>query len=215
MVMGPPDMRGRMVAMGDLSAEPSMEEILSSIKRIIAEEGEAPVRGRRLGRPGAPNPAALAAAVDEVLELSNPMPATPAAAELSRRAEARAQAPAVPSSPPVETVVEPMPVPEPAAPPRVGPTMTAAPAPETARAPDQAPDPEPIASPRTVDASRGALDSLSRMLVKPEPGSDGTLEGMVREMLRPMLRDWLDRNLPPLVEEMVAREIARISPGRD
>ena len=49
------------------------------------------------------------------------------------------------------------------------------------------------------------------MLVKPEPGSDGTLEGLVRDMLRPMLRDWLDANLPELVETMVAREIAKIS----
>ncbi|WP_368855359.1 DUF2497 domain-containing protein [Enterobacter hormaechei] len=34
---------------------------------------------------------------------------------------------------------------------------------------------------------------------------------MVREMLKPMLRDWLDANLPRLVEEMVAREISRIT----
>jgi len=222
-MMGAGNESGRMVAMGDLSAEPSMEEILSSIKRIIAEEGEAPVRGRRLGRPGAPNPAALAAAVDEVLELSDPMPATPAAAELSRRAEARAHAPmslSTSTPTPVMAAPTPDPVPEPApqfsapapaepeAPSRVQPVMAATPDPVE-------PMPEPIASPRTVDASRGALDSLSRMMVKPDAGSDGTLEGLVKDMLRPMLREWLDKNLPPLVEDMVAREIARISPGRD
>ncbi|HEX8421518.1 MAG TPA: DUF2497 domain-containing protein, partial [Sphingomonas sp.] len=60
-------------------------------------------------------------------------------------------------------------------------------------------------------ASRGSLEALSKMLVKPEPDSDGTLEGLVREMLRPMLRDWLDANLPTLVETMVAREIEKIT----
>ena len=58
------------------------------------------------------------------------------------------------------------------------------------------------------------LDTLSKLVVKPEaPGSD-TLEGLVREMLRPMLRDWLDQNLPSLVESMVAREIERITGAR-
>ena len=49
------------------------------------------------------------------------------------------------------------------------------------------------------------------MIVKPEVAGSDTLEGMVREMLRPMLRDWLDANLPPMVETMVAREIERIT----
>ena len=56
-----------------------------------------------------------------------------------------------------------------------------------------------------------ALDSLSRLLEKPEPQGDGTLEGLVSEMLRPMLKEWLDANLPDMVEAMVSREIARIS----
>ena len=70
---------------------------------------------------------------------------------------------------------------------------------------------EAIVSPRAAEASRGALESLSRMMVKPEPSSDGTLEGLVREMLRPMLREWLDAHLPEMVEAMVAKEIARIT----
>jgi cell pole-organizing protein PopZ len=40
-----------------------------------------------------------------------------------------------------------------------------------------------------------------------------TVEGMIREMLRPLLKDWLDENLPALVERMVEKEIARISRG--
>lgn len=38
-----------------------------------------------------------------------------------------------------------------------------------------------------------------------------TVEELVREMLRPMLKEWLDRNLPPLVERQVEREIARLT----
>jgi len=55
------------------------------------------------------------------------------------------------------------------------------------------------------------LEALSRLVVKPDVTGNDTLEGMVREMLRPMLRDWLDAQLPGIVEAMVAKEIARIS----
>ncbi len=58
--------------MGEISAEPSMEEILSSIKRIIAEEGEVPTRQRRQPRP-VPSPVAEADE-PEILELRAPMP---------------------------------------------------------------------------------------------------------------------------------------------
>ncbi|PTS89820.1 DUF2497 domain-containing protein, partial [Sphingomonas sp. HMWF008] len=70
---------------------------------------------------------------------------------------------------------------------------------------------ESILSERTAEATRGPLDALSRMIVKPDVAGSDTLEGMVREMLRPMLRDWLDANLPAMVETMVAREIERIT----
>ncbi|WP_306286270.1 DUF2497 domain-containing protein [Sphingomonas sp. Ant20] len=62
----------------------------------------------------------------------------------------------------------------------------------------------------TAAATRAPLEALTRMMVKPEGSSDGTLEGLVREMLRPMLREWIDANLPDMVEDMVAREIAKI-----
>lgn len=152
--------------MGDVSAEPSMEDILSSIKRIIAEEGEAAPapRQKKPIRPAAlaQRAAALAAPTididdddDEILELSDPVPAPKAV---------------------------------------------------------KSPRPEgDILSRQTADASRGALEALSRLVVKPDTAGSDTLEGLVREMLRPMLREWLDANLPELVEQMVAREIARIT----
>jgi uncharacterized protein len=49
------------------------------------------------------------------------------------------------------------------------------------------------------------------MMTRNYPGSENTLEGMVQEMLRPMLKTWLDQNLPDMVETIVTREIARIS----
>ncbi|MET4896738.1 DUF2497 domain-containing protein [Sphingomonadaceae bacterium jetA1] len=188
--------------MGEISAEPSMEEILSSIKRIIAEEGEVPTRQRRQPRP-VPSPVVEPEA-PEILELSDPMPlrmaveaAAQRAVESTLRGHSAAQSPE-PVAPPV-----PDPAPEPAA---------RATAPVTAPAPVEQTDAEDaIVSPRAAEASRDSLEALSRMMVKPEPSSDGTLEGLVRDMLRPMLRDWLDANLPAMVEAMVAREIARIT----
>jgi cell pole-organizing protein PopZ len=148
--------------MGDVSAEPSMEDILSSIKRIIAEEGEAAPapRQKKPIRPAALAAAAASATVDddddEILELSDPVPA----------AKPNAKAP---------------------------------------RAQDD------IVSSKAAEASRGALEALSKLIVKPETAGSDTLEGLVREMLKPMLREWLDANLPGLVEQMVAREISRIT----
>ena len=166
--------------MGDISSEPSMEEILSSIKRIIAEEGDAAVttRTRRGPRPvPAPKPEVDDDDHDEeILELSEP-------------------------------VADEKPVPQPAV------ARPAEPAPVAAAAePSQSAD--PILSDRAAEASRGQLEVLSRMIVKPEvPGSD-TLEGLVRELIKPMLRDWLDANLPQIVETMVSREISRITGGQ-
>jgi cell pole-organizing protein PopZ len=163
--------------MGDISTEPSMEEILSSIKRIIAEEGDAAVTTRtRRGR-GAGTPAPRAD-VDEVLELREPVSDEPIAGEM----------PALPQEKPM--------------------AMGSPTPPEPARAA------EPILSERAVEATRGPLEALSRMVVKPEVAGSDTLEGLVREMLKPMLSEWLDANLPQVVESMVAKEISRIT-GRN
>jgi cell pole-organizing protein PopZ len=156
-----------------------MEEILSSIKRIIAEEGDA-ATGTRSRRPGkattTPIRDALSDAMDaddEVLELSQPV---------------------------AEEQATPAPMP-------IG-------APDVARAPAPKPAPrapEAILSDRAAEATRGPLEALSRMVVKPEVAGSDTLEGLVRELLKPMLREWLDENLPQIVETMVAREISRIT----
>ena len=62
-------------------------------------------------------------------------------------------------------------------------------------------------------ASRQALSALSALREQSDgPAADqGPLEAVVRDMLKPMLKDWLDRHLPEMVEELVTREIARIT----
>ncbi|GAB5348832.1 DUF2497 domain-containing protein [Alteriqipengyuania sp. 357] len=74
---------------------------------------------------------------------------------------------------------------------------------------------EPLMSATARDSMR---DNLATLALLSEPGAqpqivrsgETSLEGMVREMLRPMLAEWLDKNLPPMVEELVRQEIARI-----
>ncbi len=151
--------------MGTASSEPSMEEILASIKRIIADD-----------EPGA-------------FARSRPLRAVP---ELEPEDEA-ADAPLVEG--PRDDVLE---LREPLA-------GTSA----SVRAPA-----DPILSDRVAEASREKLEALSRLVVKPQVAGSDTLEGLVREMLKPMLREWLDENLPQLVEQIVAREIARITGSR-
>ncbi|EQA99024.1 DUF2497 domain-containing protein [Sphingobium baderi] len=162
--------------MGDMSKEPSMEEILSSIKRIIAEEGEeaaqqaAPRRGRGESAKapvelGVPAPA-VEPAIEEVLELTDQ----------------------------VGMEDEPMPVSK----------SAAAAAPEAVEG-------DGILSVESEVAARHSLSALSSMLVTPKDGGENTLEGLVRAMLRPMLKEWLDARLPALVEDMVAKEIQRIT----
>lgn len=61
-------------------------------------------------------------------------------------------------------------------------------------------------------------ESLAALAMLSEPGTppqivrsgETSLEGLTRELLRPALAEWLDKNLPPMVERLVAAEIARI-----
>jgi hypothetical protein len=87
------------------------------------------------------------------------------------------------------------------------------------RTPDSARDAEPLVAAGASASMRSAFDTLAAVggpeasaPVNRESGS--ALEQMVRELLRPALSDWLDRNLPAIVERMVAAEIARIAQRR-
>ena len=71
----------------------------------------------------------------------------------------------------------------------------------------------------TESAARSMRDSLAALAMIAEPSAppqivrsgETSLEGLVRDMLRPMLAEWLDRNLPEIVERQVKAEIARIA----
>ena len=71
--------------------------------------------------------------------------------------------------------------------------------------------PQQILSRSTVSAVESAFNSLAHTVLS---NNARTLEDLVKEMLRPMLKSWLDDNLPGLVERIVKAEIERVSRGR-
>ena len=139
--------------------EPSMEDILASIKKVIAEEKEL----RASGVPAVPARPATSIgeepAREEVLELDDP-------------------------------VVEQMQLPE----------------------ADLTP---PLISTGAADASRRKLAALQQVAAAapppPQAAQGNALEAVVREMLKPILKEWLDQHLPAIVDEHVRREISRIT----
>lgn len=90
----------------------------------------------------------------------------------------------------------------------------APPAPEPRVVDDQRrapPPPPPLMSHNTAAAVDSAFNSLAQTVLVTNAR---TLEDLVREMLRPMLKAWLDDNLPGMVERIVRAEIERVSRGR-
>jgi cell pole-organizing protein PopZ len=191
--------------MAQLNHEPSMEDILASIKRIIAEDGEpAPSRAPRLARQMAPEA--------ETLEEEGPVAA-------SAIAEAEAMPPEIDATPEiaamdVETHGDVLELTSPLAEDVPAPTSAPAPMPETplvATPKESAFVMDNLMSDPAAQASRSAFAALTQLQVRAEAGAENTLEGLVGDLLRPMLREWLDRELPALVERMVSAEIGRIS----
>ena len=134
--------------------DPSMEDILASIKRVIAEEKEL----RAAVPPTMPD--ADGESEEDVLELDHPVE------------------PEAPYQPPVE----------------LG---------------------EPLLDNKIADASRSRLEQLTNVAAAaPPPPSVNPLEEMLRDMLRPVLKQWLDEHLPRIVDEHVRREISRITGKR-
>jgi cell pole-organizing protein PopZ len=129
--------------------EPSMEDILASIKKVIAEE-----KDLRTAAPPAPEPEQDTLSEDgedEVLELDEPL------------------------SPPAD----------------LGP---------------------PLLDEEIAQTSRHSLETLSTVAASaPAPPPVNPLEEMIRELLRPILKQWLDDHLPGIVDEHVKREITRIT----
>ena len=93
------------------------------------------------------------------------------------------------------------------------------PAPVFAAAPPPAPKAEwtppaaPVAPTETLTSApvaHHAAGALGKLMGSMLVSSTGTLDDVVRELLKPMLKEWLDANLPQLVEAEVAKEIDRI-----
>ena len=143
--------------------EPSMEDILASIKKVIAEEKELRTASQVASPPQRspsvepdPEPEQDPELEPDVLELEEP-------------------------------VVEEMALP----PVDLGP---------------------PLVSEDAAAASRARLEALQEVAAAaPPPPAVNPLEQVIRDMLRPMLKDWLDQHLPGIVDEHVKREIGRIT----
>ena len=250
--------------------EPSMEEILASIRRIIADDEAKPPTAEKPSSPAVAAPAKpekpAVAAPGAKAPVMNDIP--PSAVPAAQAAVAKAAAPPVKPAPP------------PAAPPAAAPAASnsqddidallngldeattpaeirpplpdgevfeltdemALPDPqasfhkiependleftETAAArvvhrqpafepppleSPAAPPPQQILSRSTVSAVESAFNTLANTVLS---NNARTLEDLVKEMLRPMLKSWLDDNLPGLVERIVKAEIERVSRGR-
>lgn len=166
--------------------EASVEEILESIKKVIARDSrEAGIAPRSSEQPtGGPNGASGASAAGggeerDILDL--------ATAEFAQPVSRDSDEPADPD------------------------------------APDASDDAEGDSAPLTTEAVRRSMrENFEALATLAEPGArpqivrsgETSLEGLVRDMLRPMLAEWLDANLPAMVERLVKAEIARIAGKR-
>ena len=180
--------------------EPTMEEILASIRRIISEDDEQPAEG------DAPADAApsLEAVAEEMAEPE--ADEDDGVLELTQKIDDDGDIEAV------ETAPEPEPEPEPVEAAAVDDIVfeEEAPAAPAAAAPAVDLDDDSLMEETTRSAAASSFAALSGAL----PIYDGeakTLEEVVQAMLRPMLKQWLDENLPQIVEAKVQEEIERVA----
>ncbi len=243
--------------------EPSMEEILASIRRIIADDEAKPPVAEKPASPAAPaKPAAAAPAAKPAAMTDIPPSAIAPAAKPVPPPAKPAPPPAAPAPAPAASNsqddidallngLDEATVPEEIRPPLpdgdvfeltddMAVAMEQAPPPpaqsafrkvepqddlefaeSAARAAPRQPAYEPppfesaapvqqILSHTTVSAVESAFNSLANTVLS---NNARTLEDLVKEMLRPMLKNWLDDNLPGLVERIVKAEIERVSRG--
>jgi cell pole-organizing protein PopZ len=240
-----------------------MEEILASIRRIIADDEAKPAAAEKSAAPAAAKPAAPPAKAPVMNDIppstiappkpaavkpaptppppAKPAPPAPAAAAsnsqddidamLAGLDEATSEAEIRPAQPVPEpeadvfeltdamAVAEPEPAPSPKpAFQKVEPdddvefaesVRTSQRPPAFEQSPFESP-PQQMLSRSTVSAVESAFNSLANTVLS---NNARTLEDLVKEMLRPMLKSWLDDNLPGLVERIVKAEIERVSRG--
>jgi cell pole-organizing protein PopZ len=182
------------------SQEPTMEEILASIRRIISEDDAPPADTAETPPAATEVPQAMEAAPaeapdDEPQAAPQPAPVQAAAAEPEDDDDALELTEKVETMGDLD-VYTPSVAEEPPAPP--------APPPQAAI--------ETLVSERAANAAASAFGQLSAAIAMPR--ADRTLEDVVRELLRPLLQQWLDDNLPAIVQQAVETEVERIARGR-
>lgn len=162
--------------MSNAQPEPSMEEILASIRRIISEDEEEPAPK------AAPRAEPPRAAITEPAR-SEPLrpPPRPAPVQQAPRPEPSF------ATEDVEMIKK---------------NVT-----------DAMVDDDAIIAEQTAAAASRAFMNLSQS-VQVSDGRGRTLEDLVVEMLKPMIKDWLDQNLPQIVEEKVEEEVQRVARRR-
>ena len=194
---------------GEAGQEPSMEDILASIRRILSEEEEEELKAQEAK-------AAEPATEPEPAPEPEPEPAPEPEPEPTPEPEPEPVPEPEPEPEPVpepEPEPEPEPVPEPNPVPEIEltePMTTSIDILELTEA--MVTTPQTVISAPTARLSADVLSELARAILDRRDlsvggGGDATLEGIVREMLRPILREWLDRNLPYLIERLVKKEI--------
>ena len=180
--------------------DPSMDDILASIRKIISDdEARAQVNSQQAahqpGRPAAASPPDAPTGRDDVLMLTDLIED-----DLVKDSPPGADEPSIPL-------------------PRIDPVHAAEmPQPSVEPRAEQS-----LVGPAVVGAATSAFARLNQAVqdsvpppAAPDPGpamsgNGKTVEDLVKEMLRPMLKEWLDRNLPPMVERYVEREIVRLT----
>ncbi len=209
----------------------SMEEILQSIRRIIAddsEEGKAAAAVNGSAQGGSADASPILELTDmieddgSITNLKEPPKEAEKNVDVLSNIDA-ALAKDVPPEPVAEKKPDPTAPAQPAAPAKAA----EAPVPQKPVAavpvPEKAPENMEVDALLSKTAQEAALSSLSKLDIpeekpvykpttpSPEFRSGTTVEDMVEDMIRPMLKEWLDANLPTIVERIVEREVTRLS----
>ncbi|CAN5272581.1 pole-organizing protein PopZ [soil metagenome] len=191
--------------------EPTMEEILASIRRIISED-DAPAEAAAPAPAPEPTPAPTPEP-ETIFAEPEPAPAAFSPALMNETPSVQEPEPAE------EDVLELTDVYEAPAAESIGDLDVFKPEPTPAPKPSYDSLVGESASASAASAFAGFASSLKKPEVAPAPTSGGdlsflsgsTVEGIVGELLKPLLKDWLDTNLPGIVEKAVKAEVERIA----
>lgn len=189
-------------------SEPSMEEILASIRRIISEDSKTDAKKAEAPKV---EPVKAKRPAEDVLELTEMVSddGTVVSLKTNGKDEGAVAAPSPPEPPQQSAAataeVDPEPEPEPESEPEAEPE----PAPPPAAA-------DSLLSATAAAATQAAFSTLASAIDRADGGisigvGTRTLEDLVKEVMRPLLKNWLDANLPRLTERIVRQEVERIA----